>query len=216
MSARAERLKPDPWSVRFFGISTAVLLAVLALALYVLPGRLGMFVGALAIILVVLAGSQFLFHAATMVSMALDGRRRTQFQVAVALATPIALALFLASNADDVPVETLREMLTPWLLIPLGIIASVSWFAGNQLDVEHPFRGFLIASAILGVLCWFWSMGMTSESDYDGEGSHTYLDPEKAKRAKETGEYVWRFLIYVASAYLPLFLKLRWRLRRLT
>jgi hypothetical protein len=103
-------------------------------------------------------------------------------------------------------------MLTPWLLVPLGIIAWVSWSAGGQLDVENPFRGFLIASAIFGVVCWLWSMGMTVESDYDGEGSSTFLDPEQRKRAKETGEYVWRFLLYVTCAYLVLFLKLRRRL----
>ena len=63
----------------------------------------------------------------------------------------------------------------------------------------------------LGVLCFFWSVGMVSDSDYDREGSSLYLDPEKAKRAKVTGEYVWRYVLYVTIAYLVLFLKLRLR-----
>lgn len=102
-------------------------------------------------------------------------------------------------------------MLTPWLLIPLGIIAWVCWFAGGQLNRDYPFRGFLIAATILGVLCVFWSAGMVSESDYDGEGSSLYLDPEKARRARETGEYVWRFALYVTTAYLVLALRLKQR-----
>lgn len=209
MSPPAEPLKPDPGWVRYLGILTVSALIALAFAFYVLPSRPALIVGGLGLIVLVVAGSQFLFHATTMVSKALQGRRRTQFQVAVSLAVPAALVLFLASRADNVPVETLLAMLTPWLLIPLGIIGWVCWFAGDQLDREHPFRGFLIASAILGILCFLWSKGVTFESDSDGEGSSAFLDPEKAKRAKQTGEYVWRFVVYVATAYLALFLKLR-------
>jgi hypothetical protein len=209
-------LKPDPGSVRFDGVVTVVALLGVAVAYYVLPGRVGMFVGALGLFVAVLAGSGFLFFGATMVSMALEGRRRTQFQVAVSLAAPGAVAFFLASRTDDVPLETLHTIVTPWLLVPLGIIGWVCWFSGDLLDLEHPFRGFLIATAVFAVLCWSWSMGMSIESDSNGEGSSAYLlDPEQARRARETGEYVWRFLIYVASAYLVLFLKLRLRLRHL-
>jgi hypothetical protein len=122
---------------------------------------------------------------------------------------PVGIALFLASSVDAVPLETLRNILTPWLLIPVGIIAWIGWAAAAYLDREHPFRGFLITAAVLGLLCWFWTAGMASDSDYDGEGSGFYLDPERARRARETGEYVWRFLLYVTTAYAALFLK--WR-----
>lgn len=207
----SEPLKSETGWVRYLGILTAIGLAVLVFADYVLPRRAATIVGALALILVVVGGSQFLFHGATLVSRALEGWRRTQFQVAVSLAAPILFTLFLASRVDAMPTATLWGMLTPWLLIPLGIISWVCWFGGGQLNREHPFRGFLIAAAVLGVLCFFWSAGMVSDSDYDGEGSSLYLDPERAKRAKVTGEYVWRFLLYVTTAYLVLFLKLRLR-----
>jgi hypothetical protein len=207
----SDSLKPDTGWVRYLGILTAIGLGVLAFADYILPSRPATIVGALALIVVIIGGSQFLFHGATLVSGALEGWRRTQFQVAVSLAALIAFTLVLASRVDAMPTATLWRMLTPWLLIPLGIIAWVCWFAGGQLNREHPFRGFLIAAAVLGVLCFFWSAGMVSDSDYDGEGSSLYLDPEKAKRAKVTSEYVWRFILYVTIAYLVLFLKLRLR-----
>ena len=200
-----DSLKSDTGRIRDNGILTAIGLGVLVFAPYVLPSRPATFVQALALLFVVIAGSQFFFHLATFVSKVLKGRRRTQFQVAVALAVPIAFTVFLASRADAVPLETLLDMLTPWLLIPLGVIGWVCWSAGSQLNREHPFRGFLIASAVLFVLCFMWSMGMTSESD--GEDSYTYLDKEKAKRARETGEYVWRFVLYVTIAYVALFLR---------
>ena len=47
---------------------------------------------------------------------------------------------------------------------------------------------------------------MTSgDSDYDDGGSGLYLDRERAQRARETGEYVWRYLIYVSASYAVLF-----------
>jgi hypothetical protein len=208
-----EPFRPNTFSVRYTGILTGVGLIVMALSWFLLPPRPATFFGGLALILVFVAGSCFLFLIATLVSLALEGRRRMQFQIAVSLAVPLLFTLWLASRADAVPLETLWRMLTPWLLWPLGIIAWISWHAGCQLRREHPFRGFVIAAAIIGVVCLFWSAGMTSETDYDGEGSDWFLDPEKAKRARETGEYVWRFILYVTTAYLGLFFKFRQRLR---
>ena len=194
---------------RVTGIGAAVSLGLMLLAVYVLPHPAGVLVGALALIGVVASGAQFVFQGATLISLALEGQQRQQFQVAISLAAPVLIALLLASRVDAVPLETLGSILTPWLLIPLGIIAWIGLASGSHLNREHPFRGFLIAAAILGVLCWFWTAGMGSDSDYDGEGSSLYLDPERARRARETGEYVWRFLLYVITAYLALFLK--WR-----
>lgn len=123
-------LEPDIGWIRYLGILTALGLAVLVSADYVLPSRPAAIVGGLVLFFVTVAGGQFLFHVATLISKALDGRRRTWFQVAVALAAPVAFTMILASRADAIPMVTLWRMLTPWLLIPLGIIAWVCWFAG--------------------------------------------------------------------------------------
>jgi hypothetical protein len=194
---------------RATGITAAVGIGVMLFAAYALPHPAGVLVGALALLVVLGTGAQFVFQGATLISMALHGQRRAQFQVSISLAAPVVIALLLASRVDAVPLETLWSILSPWLLIPLGIIAWIGWSSGSHLNREHPFRGFLIAVAVLGVLCWFWTAGMASESDYDGEGSSLYLDPERARQARETGEYVWRFVLYVTTAYLALFLK--WR-----
>ncbi|OGA02889.1 MAG: hypothetical protein A3I00_05890 [Betaproteobacteria bacterium RIFCSPLOWO2_02_FULL_64_12] len=198
-------------AVSYLGVLTAIGLALLLFARHVLAGRAAVLVEALAFIVVVVAGAQFLFHGATLVSAALEGQRRKWFQIAVALAAPVMFALILVSRADAIPLRTLWDILTPYLLFPLGVIAWVCWYSGGQLNREHPFRGFLIAAAILGVLCLAWSAGMTSEYDDYEKGSSEYFDPEKARRGRETGVYVWRVAFYVTTAYLVLFLRLRQR-----
>jgi hypothetical protein len=193
-------LNPDKGWVRYLGILTAIGFAVLIVSESTLSRRNATIVGGLALLFILGAGTQFLFHGATLVSLALHGRRRARFQIALSIAVPVLITFLLASRADAIPAQTLWTILTPWLLIPLGIIAVVSWSAGSLMHREHPFRGFLMAAAILGVLALLWSYGMVSESsDYD-DGGGLYLDPKRAKRAQETGEYVWRFVLYITVA----------------
>jgi hypothetical protein len=184
------------------GIAAVAAVLVLVVASYLLPQRAGVMVGGPALLVAVVAGAQSVFQTATLASQALQGQRRRQFQVWVSLGAPVLFSLFLVSRVDAVPVETLQGILTPWLVVPLGIIATVSWYAGGALDREDPFRGFVIAATVLAVLCWFWTAGMTSgDSDYEDGGSGLYLDRERAQRVRETGEYVWRYLVYVSTSY---------------
>jgi hypothetical protein len=204
--------KTDIGTTRAFGIYTAIALSALAFASYVLPRSLATFgVGVFAL----LGAVQFLFHGGTLVSMRLEGWRRAQFQVVVSLATAVMFAMFLASQADMVT-ATLYTTMTPRILIFLGITAWVCWLTGNQLNHEHPFRGFVIAAAVLFVWCLYsGAIVIVSAPDWDDEawfGWH--FDPDRAKRANATGEYVWQYILYVATAYLALFLKLRFRRQR--
>ena len=199
----------DLASVRFHakatGVTAAAGVLILVLAGYLLPQRAGVIVGGLALFVALVAGAQSAFQTATLASHTLHGERRRHFQVWMSVGAPILFGMFLVSRVEAVPVDTLLDILTPWLLVPLAIIGTVSWYAGGALDREHPFRGFVVAATVLAVLCWFWTAGMTSgESDEEG-GPGLYLDPERAERARATGEYVWRYLIYVAAAYAILF-----------
>jgi hypothetical protein len=184
------------------GIMALAGILVILLAGYLLPPRPAAIVGALALFVVVVTGAHCVFQSATLVSHALQGQQRRRFQVVVSLIAPALVSVSLVSRVDAVPVDTLWGILTPWLILPLAIIATVSWYASGVLDREHPFRGFVITATIFGVLCWFWTMGMTGGDTHDEEGgSGFYLDPGLAQRARETGEYVWRYLIYVSASY---------------
>ncbi len=79
-----------------------------------------------------------------------------------------------------------------------GITTWFGWLFGQRLDRETRLQGYLIASTVIFGVCWMGSIGLT------GSGDASYLDPEKAKRARETGEYVWMFVLYVTIAYLAM------------
>jgi hypothetical protein len=99
-------------------------------------------------------------------------------------------------------------------VIPLGILGYLGWHGGTVLDRAHPFRGFLIVATALFVLCYMWTMGMSSSPDEFGEGSNLGLDPERAKGAKATGEFIYRYVLYLAVIYAALFFSFRRRQQR--
>ena len=216
MAISEKDLEFTRFHARATGITAVAGVLFICLADLILPRTPAGIVGALSLLVTVGCGAQCVFQTATLISHRLQGRSRLRFQVAVSLSAPVVIAFILVSRVEAVPLETLSRMLTPWLVVPAGLIGLMCWAAGGVLDRDHPFRAFLIASATLGVLCLFWTQGMTSDADFDSEsGSHFYLDPEKAAEARATGEFVWRFLVYVSVAYLALFLRLKLR-RRVT
>src|ERR1700730_16791159 len=103
----ASQSNADARWVRHLGIVTAVSIAVFIVPISVLPSLPGAFVGGTAALVAVGGGAQFVFFGATLISRALEGKRRTQFQVAISLAAPLVFALCLASRVDALPIETL-------------------------------------------------------------------------------------------------------------
>jgi hypothetical protein len=190
---------------RFFGIASAILLVLILLV----PVKI---VKAFALLGIAVTGWQLLFHGSTAISMTLEGEARRRFQVGVSLAVPGLLSLYFIKGATLVTFDGIfGHMLSAWYLIPLGIIGYVSWVAANQLDDQHPFRGFLIAVAVLFVICFMGYNGIYSAYDDYTESSSTYIDREAAKRAAETGRYFGQFLVYVAVSYLAMLFKMHRR-----
>src|SRR5439155_11228466 len=93
----------------------------------------------------------------TAISMSLNRVARRQFQIAVALVVPLFLSLYFIKDATSITLQgVVGDMSGPYLpgrLIQLGLIALFSWAFGDQLNREHPFRGFLIACAVIFVIC---------------------------------------------------------------
>lgn len=200
-------LNKAKWEARFFAIASAVLLAMVLL----IPSRM---LTALLILPLVCAGWMFFFHGSTVVSMLLQGARRTAFQIGIALVVPCVLSLYFIQRTPDLNATNLfGHMLSPWSLIPLGIIGYISWEFGDQLDKEHPFRGFLIASAALFFFCILGYWGIHSEYDGDAESSFSYIDKEAAALATQSGNFFGQFLTYVAVAYAALIARFRKRRR---
>jgi len=190
---------------RFFGITSVILLVLFLLV----PVSI---VKAFALLGIAVTGWQLLFHGATAVSMILEGKARQRFQVGISLAVPGILSVYFVKDATSVTWGgVLGQMISAWYLIPIGMIGYLSWVAANQLDEQHPFRGFLISVGVLFVICFMGYKGIYSQYDDFTEGSSTHIDKEAARRAAETGRYFGQFLVYVAVSYLAMFLNLRKR-----
>ena len=207
MTTESISLEEAKSKARFFAIASAVLLTLVLL----IPSRV---LAAFLIIPLAYTGWMVLFHGTTAVSMTLQGSQRTAFQIATALVVPLVLSLFFLQRTEKLTVYGLfGHMLSPWYLLPFAfiVIGYVSWHAGTQLDREQPFRGFLIAGAVLFAICLLGYYGIYSEFDEDTETSFSYIDKEAANLAAETGRYFGQFLAYVLVAYAGLFAKLRTR-----
>ncbi len=207
--------KPDPFDprslwpwTRYVGLLTLIsgVVFLTVTELLPIPRTPRAIIGGFAILGLVVNGVLFLYNLATLVSVKLEGHNRTCFQVAVSFIVPTAFTFILASRVDAIPLETLSQMLTPWLLLPLVVFGSTGWFVGTHVDWNHPFRHFVIAATILFLLCWMWTMGMTPVPDPDGEGRGFFLDPERARRARETGQFVYRYILDGLALYAGLFL----------
>jgi hypothetical protein len=146
--------------------------------------------------------------------MSLVGVARRRFQIAVAVVVPLLLSLYFIKDATSITLQgVIGHILSPWFLIPPGIITYVSWVAADQLSQDHPFRAFLITCAVLFVICFMGHNGIYSEYDGYTESSSMYIDKEAAKRAAEKGRYLGQFLVYVVVSYAAMLTKL---LRRTT
>jgi hypothetical protein len=188
---------------RRFGIASGVLLPIVLLS----PWRV---VTALALIALAVSVWKLVFHGATAVSMSLTAPRRNLFQVGVAVAFPLMLSWYFVRSTPTLTVSgVIGHMASAWFLLPIVLIAWVSWVGANQLDQEHPFRGFLIAATALFVICYFGYHGIHSEFDDQTETSSTVIDREAAAQAVTSGRYFGQFLVYVLVSYGVLFAKLR-------
>ena len=151
----------------------------------------------IALIAAVISGWLLVFRGATVVSHRLTGRHRQWFTVVAALAFPALISLYFL---QDVRVFTFSgvfgHMVSPWFLFPVVVIAYFSWIAAEHIDEEHSIRGFLIAAAVLWLLCASGYSGVRlSDDDYDDDSA------DYVEQGRLTGRYFGQFLVYVGIAY---------------
>lgn len=170
------------------------------------------FVQALASIGLAVTGWNLIMLVSQAISISLQGGQRRLFQIAVSIAFPILLSMYFIR---DVPVITLegvaRPMLTVWFFFPLVLIGWVSWAFADQLDIEHPYFGFVMATTVLFVICFLGQNGAYVEQNESTDASEMFIDVEAGRNSKLTGEHFGRFLVYVTVAYGALLAKLRQR-----
>lgn len=190
---------------RFFGVASVVLLAVVLLVSVPI-------IKAFAVLGLVVTGWQFLFQGSTAISLTLEENRRQRFQIVISLAVPAVFSLYFIKDTPTVTLQgVIDHMFSVWFFLSLVIIGYVSWFVADQLDKEHPFRGFLIACTVIFAICFMGYHGIHDEYNEYTESSVTYIDKDAAKAAAQTGRYFGQFLLYVAVSYGAMLLKFRKR-----
>lgn len=169
----------------------------------------GIFLG-LAILGFLLAFPVFIFSGSTIISMALTGVARFIFQVAVVVVIPLLLSLYFIKDSSSITLqEILGDLVNLSTLIWVGIIFWASLATSDYLDQVHPFRGFLIACALLFFICFLGHNGATR--DVYNDVGRWGINNEKAKQNAQTGAYMSKFLVYVGVSYFVMFKKMRQR-----
>lgn len=187
-----------------FGTVSAVLLLVVLF----IPNRV---VAAIAGILLVCTGSMFLLLSSTFIVSKLDGLPKTIFQIAVAVGVPSILSLYFLVDTTSME-HVFSNIMRLSILLPLAIIAYISWIGADQLNRETPITGFLFAAGMLFVICFFFHNGAVVEraDDLSDDGSSSLnLDPEQAPRNRASGEYFGLYAAYVGVSYAAMLLKMR-------
>ena len=185
-----------------FGIASAALLAIVSVS----PWSILTALLALALAATVW---KTVFHGSTAISMCLRGTRRIVFQVTVSIVLPLILAFYFIIDTPVVTVWGLvGHMLSPWYLIPIVLIAYFGWWGTDLLDKEQPFRGFIVATTVLFVICVLGYHGIYSEVDYANDDRYTGIDKEAAAEAVRSGRYFGQFLFYVCVSYVAMLAKL--------
>jgi predicted Na+-dependent transporter len=190
---------------RFDGIVLAICMTIIA----VVSNK---FILALTIIGAAIIGARFFFYASTAISIKLEGKTRTVFQIIISLVGPAILSLYFIKDAPELTLSgMIKPLLNWWTFFPLAIIAYASWAAEMVLDREYPFRGFLIGAAIIFAILFLKYNGVVLSSDdrYGDDGAG--FDSVAAKNLALTGETFARFLLYVTTSYFAMLIGFRKR-----
>ena len=154
----------------------------------------------------VCALSLFVFHTATVVSLKVQPQNRVLYQAGVSLAVPAFLSMYFLLDVTNGRAGLFSSVVNPYFLLMASLIAWLCWSIAGELDSEHPFRGFLIASAVLFVICFFGHHGMAPGADIELPSDRDVADTQHSGRM--FGQYV----TYLAFAYAGLLIGFRRRL----
>jgi hypothetical protein len=147
-----------------------------------------------------ISGAFLLCDGAFLIASRLSLQNRRPFTIVVALAVPLLLSLYFLKGTAVITFDVIFGHFSPWLLLPVLIVSFVSWGAADQINLENPIRGLLIAALVLWVLCWYGyvpaKLGWSSDDcDYE-EGVCWVSDDDDQDTPKHPESYFGRYLIY--------------------
>lgn len=130
-----------------------VFCVALLLVLTYINFPVGRVIAAFALIGAAVAGWLVVFEGGTIISHALNGAARRNFNIAMAIAIPAITSLWFLRGSSSFDFCTAFNLLaSPSAWVILFLLAAVGWGAADQMDRQHSFRGFLIASTVLWII----------------------------------------------------------------
>jgi hypothetical protein len=156
---------------RIYGILTAT--CALIAAFWFIPLKPLKIIAVIAMLGLAGNGWLFLFHGSTVISMLQQGKRRLLFQIFISILTPIPFSIYFLKDTQSITLEGINVFLFQewtWSLFSIGFVGYFSWLVAKYLDKDHPFRGFVIASTVFFVICFFSQHGIRFGNDDDAYG----------------------------------------------
>jgi len=159
-------------------------------------------IGGLAFLALAIFGFQSIFYSSTLVAFRVQGKALRFFQVTIALAFPAILTSYFYFEAAMIDLSYfINKFSSIWALLPIVILFYLGRAGARVLHSTYPFRGYLIAAAVMFVPCFMWAQGYYFQKTPDGESSYLGLDPESKNEATTTGIYVVQYPLYVGLLY---------------
>jgi len=192
-----------------FGIAFSVATVVLVAFYIVLPAGPAK---ALSLIAALFTGFGVVWNATKLAARSLSGAG--QFGLAIAVLGPalVAMVLYLLRTVPEPSLAQIFESFDNELdVLPIAFICLAAWLLGNDLNRLHPFGGFLVAFAVISVVCYFKNTGGYADAEVAEDFGWWNAD---AWYAQATGESFGQFILYISAAYIALFARMIWRRRQ--
>jgi hypothetical protein len=150
------------------------------------------------------------WHGTTWMSVLLSGDFRKWFQVIVSVLVPAVLSILFFHQAETLKINLVSASFNSnWTWIQVAFMVLACWWLSENLNKDHPFRGFLVISIVLFVMLYFKHMGgFTAHDEYD-DSSSMYFDKEKSAVFAQTGRYGMWFVLDICLCYLTMLIRIR-------
>ena len=167
---------------------------------------IGMIIQIIAGLCLAIIGWLLLYKGSELLSLMKKGEEQFNFQLKVALITPLVLSLYFVKDVKEFHFVELFASYGWWSIVSFGILYWISSGFADQTSGDAIFVKMCLGfSIVLFLICLKSHKGYYEDySDYD-EISYTSFDKEAAKLFSQTGQYMMWYLGIVASSYLGIF-----------
>jgi hypothetical protein len=201
----------DPATLReefvFAGYGSVISLSIYFILDWLDIGGFALIIQAFVLLGLIIFVSQAYWKGTTFLSVLLEGERRQRYQIVLSIITPLLLLVIFCLDAEKLNFQAFEDDLDWYFLVPIGIISYISWFSAPAIHNDHPFRGFVLSSAIIFVLLYLPSKGVSfgTNDDMDVEP----ISKDELKATVEYGVFAIKYFVYVVTSYVVMIARIK-------